>query len=81
MAALLLAEKVHEQGRVLVLGAGAGLELKVCCLVRPDGRFVGVDPSADMLALARQPLGELSAQVELRESYSDATPVELKGSE
>ncbi len=52
MAALLLAESVPAEGHVLVLGAGGGLELKVFAEAYPGWRFVGVDPSAEMLKVA-----------------------------
>lgn len=73
MATILLAERVPAQGRVLVLGAGGGLELKVFAEAQPGWRFVGVDPSAEMLALARQTLGELEARVDLHEGYIEST--------
>lgn len=80
MAALLLAETVPADGRVLVLGAGGGLELKVFAEAQPHWRFVGVDPSAEMLALARTVLGPLASRVELQEGYVDtASPGPFDG--
>lgn len=52
MASLLLAERVPERGRVLVLGAGGGLELRNLAADHPGWRFDGVDPSAAMLRTA-----------------------------
>ncbi|MBS0451862.1 MAG: class I SAM-dependent methyltransferase [Proteobacteria bacterium] len=74
MAALLLAEFVPVHGRVLVLGAGGGLELKAFAHAHPGWRFVGVDPSAQMLQLAQATLGPLAARAELVEGYIDAAP-------
>lgn len=74
MATLLLAERVPEDGRVLVLGAGGGLELKVFAEAQPGWRFVGVDPSAEMLKLAEATLGPLASRVELIEGYVDSAP-------
>lgn len=74
MAALLLAEVVPENGHVLVLGAGGGLELKVFAERQPDWRFVGVDPSAEMLKLASVTLGSLASRVDLHEGYIDTAP-------
>jgi tRNA (cmo5U34)-methyltransferase len=71
MVALLLAEVVPEEGQVLVLGAGGGLELKVFAERQPKWRFVGVDPSAEMLKLASATLGPLASRVELHEGYID----------
>ena len=44
MTTILLAERVPQGGRVLVLGAGGGLELKVFAEAHPDWHFDGVDP-------------------------------------
>src|SRR2546427_721661 len=51
MSRLLLAERVPAQGRVLVLGAGGGLELKAFAEAQPAWQLLGVDPAAPMLAL------------------------------
>lgn len=53
MATLLLAERVSEKGRILVLGAGGGLELKVFAESHPDWTFDGIDPLEAMLAFPR----------------------------
>jgi tRNA (cmo5U34)-methyltransferase len=74
MASLLLAESVPNEGEVLVLGAGGGLELKVFAEAQPSWRFVGVDPSAEMLKLAATMLGALASRVDLREGYIDSAP-------
>lgn len=74
MARLLLAESVPHDGRVLVLGAGGGLELKVFAEAQPEWRFVGVDPSSEMLKLASATLGPLASRVELVEGYIDTAP-------
>jgi len=74
MAMLLLAARVPERAGILVVGAGGGLELKAFAEAQPDWRFVGVDPSAGMLDLARQVLGPLQARVDLCRGYVDAAP-------
>ena len=74
MSQLLLAEHVPLEGRVLVLGAGGGLELKAFAEAHPGWRLLGVDPAAPMLALAEQTMGPLMAQVELLEGYIDDAP-------
>ena len=74
MATLLLAERVPANGRVLVLGAGGGLELKAFAQARPGWRLLGVDPSAPMLKLAADTLGPLAARVELLEGLIDDAP-------
>jgi tRNA (cmo5U34)-methyltransferase len=57
MTLLLLSERAPDDARILVLGAGGGLELKAFAEVRPGWSFVGVDPSQAMLDLAKETLG------------------------
>jgi tRNA (cmo5U34)-methyltransferase len=57
MTALLIAERTPSDARVLVLGAGGGLELKVFAQGYPGWSFDGIDPSAEMLGLAERTLG------------------------
>lgn len=74
MARLLLAERAPDDAKVLVLGAGGGLELKVFAEGHPGWSFVGVDPSAAMLDLARRTLGSLSDRAHLHEGLIDSAP-------
>lgn len=74
MTRLLLAETAPEDARLLVVGAGGGLELRAFAEAQPSWRFVGVDPSAAMLRLARETLGPLSDRAELHEGYVDTAP-------
>ena len=74
MAALLLEESVPVDGRVLVVGAGGGLELKVFADRQPGWRFAGVDPSREMLSLARSTLGVQAGRVDFHEGYVDTAP-------
>jgi tRNA (cmo5U34)-methyltransferase len=76
MAALLLSERTPHNGKVLVVGAGGGLELKCFAESHPGWNFEGVDPSSEMLELARSTLGELMPRIRLREGYVDAAPEE-----
>lgn len=75
MAALLLAERAGSSGRILVLGAGGGLELKMFAEAQPCWTFAGVDPSAAMLQLAKNVLGPLASRVTLIEGRIDDTPI------
>ncbi|QQO17970.1 class I SAM-dependent methyltransferase [Bradyrhizobium diazoefficiens] len=74
MAAILLAERAAEDARVLVLGAGGGLELKAFAQAQPRWTFDGVDPSAAMLDLAGQTLGPLASRAHLHQGYIDDAP-------
>jgi len=65
MATLLLAEQAPEAARILVVGAGGGLELKAMAEARPGWRFEGVDPSAAMLDLARQAVLPFQDRIDL----------------
>jgi tRNA (cmo5U34)-methyltransferase len=74
MAALLIAERVADDARILVLGAGGGLELRTFAQAYPGWRFDGVDPSSEMLKLAEQTLGSLAPRAHLHEGYIDVAP-------
>jgi tRNA (cmo5U34)-methyltransferase len=74
MAAILLAERTPQQARVLVLGAGGGLELKTFAEKQSGWTFDGIDPSAEMLKLAGQTLGALAPRVQLHQGYIDDAP-------
>nr|WP_108047097.1 class I SAM-dependent methyltransferase [Bosea sp. 124] len=74
MTAILLAENAPAAARVLVLGAGGGLELNALALAHPGWSFVGVDPAEPMLDMARRTLGPLMERVELVHGYIDDAP-------
>ena len=74
MSAVLLAEAVPEDGQVLVLGAGGGLELEAFAAMHPGWRLTGVDPSAAMLQLAAQTMGALAPRTRLVEGTIDDAP-------
>jgi tRNA (cmo5U34)-methyltransferase len=74
MTSILLAEHAPKDARVLVLGAGGGLELKSMAEAEPGWNFVGVDPAAAMLQLAARTLGSLSTRVQFQQGYIDDAP-------
>ena len=74
MTSILLAEHAPQNARVLVLGAGGGLELKSMAETAPGWTFVGVDPAAAMLKLAEQTLGPLGARVQFQHGFIDDAP-------
>lgn len=74
MMSMLLAERAPTDARVLVLGAGGGLELKALADDHPGWTFDGIDPSADMLRLAEQIVGPHLGRVALKEGYIGDAP-------
>lgn len=74
MAGLLLAERAPGDARILVLGAGGGLELKHFSERYRGWTFEGVDPSREMLNLAERTLGPLAGRTRLHEGYIDDAP-------
>src|SRR5690606_5428458 len=76
MCGVLLAERAPEKARVLVVGAGGGLELKALAEAHPAWTFVGVDPVAEMLRAAERTLGPLNDRVELVCGYAEDVAAE-----
>lgn len=74
MASILLAERTPEVARVLVLGAGGGLELKAFAEMNAGWRFDGVDPASEMLKLAGQTVAPFAGRMQLHEGYIDDAP-------
>lgn len=60
MIGVLLAETMPEDGQLLVVGAGGGLETRYLAGVEPSWRFFGVDPAAPMIALAHAVAGPIA---------------------
>jgi tRNA (cmo5U34)-methyltransferase len=74
MTGILLAERAPADARVLVLGAGGGLELKALADAHAGWTFDGVDPAPEMLKLARKTLGPHAVRVQLHEGLIDDAP-------
>jgi tRNA (cmo5U34)-methyltransferase len=74
MISMLLAEHVPAHGRVLVLGAGGGLELKALADDHAGWTFDGVDPSAEMLKTAAEVVGTHASRVRLHCGTIDIAP-------
>lgn len=74
MISLLLAESVPEDGRVLVLGAGGGQELKALAEAHSGWSFDGVDPSAEMLSLAKREARAYAPRIGFHEGYIGDAP-------
>jgi tRNA (cmo5U34)-methyltransferase len=74
MSGVLLAERAPDNARVLVLGAGGGLELKAFATAQPGWSFDGVDPAGEMLKLAARTLGPLASRTRLHQGCIDDAP-------
>ena len=74
MVLLLLAERAPGDARVLVLGAGGGLEIRAFAEAKAGWSFDGVDPSAEMLNLAQATLGAYAARTRLHHGLIDVAP-------
>lgn len=74
MMSQLLAERVPADGRVLVLGAGGGLEIRALAEDHAGWTFDGVDPSADMLLAAERMAEPHMPRVRLHEGYIEDAP-------
>ncbi|MBR1120475.1 class I SAM-dependent methyltransferase [Bradyrhizobium lablabi] len=74
MTGILLAERAPRDARILVLGAGGGMELKAMAEAHPEWTFVGIDPARPMLDLAAETLGPHRARVEFVQGYIEDAP-------
>lgn len=70
----ILSEAVPEHGRILVVGAGGGLEIRHLAEHHPNWSFDGVDPSPQMLELARETIGRHGSRVSLHEGEAGHAP-------
>jgi tRNA (cmo5U34)-methyltransferase len=75
MAGVLMAESCPPDARILVLGAGGGLEMAALAKTYPGWTFDGVDPSAAMLDLAHQTLGTDAHRATLHQGYIEEAPI------
>jgi tRNA (cmo5U34)-methyltransferase len=73
MAAVLLTDRIGPSGRILVVGAGGGVELSVFAQESTGWHFTAVDPSPDMLAGAKRAVAAAGAtdRVSFAEGYVD----------
>lgn len=74
LVGVLVDEHTSADARILVLGAGGGLETKALAGFRPGWTFDAVDPSAAMLDLAVQTLGPDASRVTMHNGYVDDAP-------
>ena len=78
MAAVLLRDRVGDRARILVVGAGGGVELSLFASESAGWSFVGVDPSREMLEQARLRVEAVgaSSRVSLVQGYAEDAPRE-----
>lgn len=71
MAAALLRARIPDSARILVVGSGPGAELATFGSRMPGWQLLGVDPSEQMIRLARARIVEcgIDDRVELRRGY------------
>ena len=76
MAYTLLEINANQQSQVLVVGSGTGMEIINLCQRNPQWRFTGVEPSADMMTIAKSRLKTRGFQekVNLHQGYVDSLP-------
>ena len=76
MAGILLGERMPADGELLVIGAGGGLEIRYLAGVETGWHFLGVDPAAAMLDLARATAGAAAGnRLQLIEGIVNDAPI------
>lgn len=75
MAAVLIGEHAPPDAKILVLGAGGGLETLALAQAHSGWSFVAVDPAAAMLDLAAKTLGATASRVQMHQGYIDDAPL------
>ena len=74
MAAILIRERAPADARILVHGAGGGLELRAFADGNPGWQFLGIDPALPMLEEAEQRLGPHRARAQFHHGTIDTAP-------
>ena len=71
-----LKASISQRARLLVVGAGTGMEITEFAPLSPDWSFHGVDPSEKMLSLARKKISDKKIQnkISLTQGYVDDLP-------
>ncbi|MCC0177148.1 methyltransferase domain-containing protein [Waterburya agarophytonicola K14] len=77
MTQSLLATSLSPTANLLIVGSGTGMELINYCQQKPQWSLTGVDPSLDMMEIAKQELDrrKLLERVNLHTGYLNTLPV------
>ena len=76
MAQSLLETNLSSSAKLLIVGSGTGMELINYCQANPQWSLTGIDPSPEMMQIAKQELAsqKLLARVNLHTGYIDTLP-------
>ncbi|BAZ14207.1 hypothetical protein NIES4071_60470 [Calothrix sp. NIES-4071] len=76
MALSILKSQLPKTANLLIVGAGTGMEIVRYSQGNPEWHFMGIDPSANMLEIARKKIqsSNISEQVTLHQSYTNDLP-------
>ena len=76
MAQILLQNSLDRAARLLIIGSGTGMELLNYSQANPDWQLTGVEPSAEMMAIAKSELEDrgLRSRSTLHTGYLDSLP-------
>jgi tRNA (cmo5U34)-methyltransferase len=79
MALACLQAYLPTQANVLAVGCGTGTEIMRLGQANPHWQFLGIDPSADMLALARKKVADpaIAARVTLQQGLTRDLPTDV----
>jgi tRNA (cmo5U34)-methyltransferase len=80
MAYAFLRSMIKEDARLLIVGAGTGMEICTFGQKSPGWSFTGVDPSAEMLSLARKKIDDrkIACTADLVNGYAHDLPEECR---
>jgi tRNA (cmo5U34)-methyltransferase len=78
MALSIFSDKLSESANLLVVGCGTGMELTTFGNYMPKWRLTGVDPSEEMIKIAKAKINShgLNERVKLHHGFTDTLPEE-----
>lgn len=72
---VLKAVEIKEEDLVADVGCGTGIFLKIAKEKYPKTRFVGIDPDAGTLAVAKGRFTRSNLQIELKQAFAESLPL------